>query len=618
MVQINRSTIRRVRGSGDDGVLSKMNKILDSMSSADRLLLATGCSLICVVLFSYVFLISGIFSTATSLVSGESDPRLSSELRKTGLSEEALLRRGGKRISIGPKRLDSTENALAIDIINTLNCDALQEEMEREWNTVLDEKKRFGGADGNNGFEVSGNSRDFEADDFAGNLAEEVNESEGDFANNRRRLQGDLDDDLSRGEEDNVNFSSESYNNDEPSNQGLKLTGRHLFCLAADSLTLPKGLTADSSGPSTHCDVNSFEIRDSLLYLWSSAKAQVSKEIILKTLKLVTEHKETLRGHEVHLWYPDGDVGTEGMLRVLNSNFEGRLAYNFDSEPSDSSHDDLYRFHNLPKKFLGENKLFVDVGSALGLTSMLIQFLYPGTTVVSIEPASPSWLIQRINFICNLSEHERAFVHPFLGGVGTKHHHENDSSMMMRWKPSMTTATRNWNEERDFDFARDIEFTAHLKTLRSIIAETTEDDLPLGTPISVLNLDCEGCEYNLIPSMHETSFQSIGIIIGRTNWGYIPTIKKPSSQRAKETHQRVCSHYNFAKRCKECCDTPSLAVRPRLHDEDEAPDDSKGETLVAEVAGDLCTGFAEWAKENALHDVPDDYGWNDMSPAAYA
>ena len=520
MVQIKRSTIRRVRGAGDGGLLSKMNSILDSMpylsqlSSADRLLLATGCSLICVVLFSYVFLISGIFSTATSLVIGESDPRLSSELRKTGLSEEALLRRGGKRISIGPKQLDSTENALALDIISTLNCDALQEEMEREWNTILDEKKRWGREDGNMG-EFSGNSGNFEADDFAGNLAEEVNE--GDFANNRRRLQ--LDDILLEGGSGDMNFDSQSYNNHEPSNQGLKLTGRHLFCLAADALTLPMSLTADTPGPSTHCDVNSFEIRDSLLYLWSSAKAQVSSEIILKTLKLVTEHKETLRGHEVHLWYPDGDAGTEGMLRVLNSDFEGRQTYNFDSEPADSGQDDLYRFHNLPKKFLGENKLFVDVGSALGLTSMLIQFLYPGTTVVSIEPASPSWLIQRINFICNLSEHERAFVHPFLGGVGTKHHHENDSSMIMRWKPSMTTATRNWNEERDFDFAKDIEFTAHLKTLRSIIVETTEDDLPLGTPISVMNLDCEGCEYNLIPSMHETSFQSIGIILGRTNWG---------------------------------------------------------------------------------------------------
>ena len=58
----------------------------------------------------------------------------------------------------------------------------------------------------------------------------------------------------------------------------------------------------------------------------------------------------------------------------------------------------------------------------------------------------------------------------------------------------------------------------------------------------------------------------LGLVLGRTNWGYTPTIKKPSSERARQTHERVCTHYNFAKRCKECCDFLSLAVKPRLHE----------------------------------------------------
>ena len=57
----------------------------------------------------------------------------------------------------------------------------------------------------------------------------------------------------------------------------------------------------------------------------------------------------------------------------------------------------------VPSKFVGPDKLFVDVGLALGLTSMLITFLYPATTVVRIKPTSPSWLIQNINYCCNLS-----------------------------------------------------------------------------------------------------------------------------------------------------------------------------------------------------------------------
>jgi hypothetical protein len=171
--------------------------------------------------------------------------------------------------------------------------------------------------------------------------------------------------------------------------------------------------------------------------------------------------------------------------------------------------------------------------------------------------------------------------------------------------------------------------TVHLRTLRAILAEATPEDLPLGTPISVLNLDCEGCEYNLIPSMHETSFKSIGLILGRTNWGFIPTSKKPSSERAEDTHKRVCTHYNFARRCKECCDFPTLPVRPRLPSttvvengefgdadvEDEANNSSAAleSKTVADVAGSMCDGFDAWAEENQLHDVPDDYGWNEMS-----
>lgn len=654
---------RRIRGRSGS-FLDKVQAFVDGMpylrqlSPADRMLAFVGFSLVGVVSFAYFFLISGIFSSSSSagvagggggLFSGtKSDPRLSSALRKTGLSDEELLKRGGgKRISVGPKQLDSNENAVALDIISTLNCDALQEELEREWHTVLDQQKLakeqedswknndaemgFGdswNAGGAAGSDAEGAFEDNKLDDFAGQLAEEVEDQQsGDgnvklddaFARRRLNEEDGMTDDLPL---DDVNGGFGDWNNNNnyaPENHGLKLTGRHLFCLAAEAITLPKSTSESIPDPSTHCDINSMETRDELLYLWPSARSQMAENILQKTLRLVTEHKETLRGNEVHIWYPENDRGTEGMLRVLNSGFEGRETYNFDSEQADGSHDGLYRFHDLPSKFVGANKLFVDAGSALGLTSMLISYLYPETTIVSIEPASPSWLIQNMNFRCNLSPQQREYVHPILAGVGTRHHDDNDSMMKMIWKPTMTTATRSWNPEPEFDFAVDIELLVHLRTLKAILAEATPDDLPPGTPISVLNLDCEGCEYNLIPSMHETSFNSIGVILGRTNWGYIPTIKKPSSHRARETHQRVCTHYNFAKRCKECCDFPSLEVKPRLKDTEinlSGDGESPGESTVAEVAGDLCNGFEEWAKEQKLRDIPDDFGWNEMSAFA--
>lgn len=120
---------------------------------------------------------------------------------------------------------------------------------------------------------------------------------------------------------------------------------------------------------------------------------------------------------------------------------------------------------------------------------------------------------------------------------------------------------------------------------------------------------------------------TIFLLLFFPSWAFIPTSKKPSSERAKDTHERVCTHYNFAKRCKECCDFPTLLVRPRLQssavenkgvgdtvvkDEANHVTPSKGKT-VAKMAGSMCDGFTKWAEENKLHDVPDDYGWNEMS-----
>ena len=591
------------------------------------------------VCFSYFFFISDIASDVASGTNTANDPRLSEKLRNIGLSQEALLRRGGgKRITVGKthQQLDSEENDVALDILSTLNCDALQEELERDWKTVLDGlvlrgDSNVGQTSYSGGVNSGGEFQTGHMDDFAAELAQEVNAQQKDGSNvsggvgnervddfmNRRRLT-DLpafDDGFGGGMGGDFGYPYASPSDD----YGLKLNAQHLFCLAADSLTLPKYQPTSENAlknvvdPSIHCDVESFEIRESLLYLWSSAKSQMPEDVLVKTLRLVTEHKETLRGNEVHLWYPPNDKGAEGMLRVINSAYNGQATYNFDTEPADSSHDDLYRFWDLPKKFVGPNKMFVDVGSALGFTSMLISYLYPETVVVAIEPAAPSWLIQNLNYRCNLSHDQRQFVHPIFAGVGTKHHDDNDYMMKMIWRPSMTTATRSWNPEKDFDFANDIELTVHLRTLRSILAEATPDDLPLGTPVSVLNLDCEGCEYNLIPSMHETTFNSVGLILGRTNWGFIPTIKKPSTERGKNTHERLCKHYNFAKRCKECCDFPSLEVKPRISENTEELPTTK---TVSEVAGGLCDGFDSWAEEQSLHKIPDDYGWNEMSAFA--
>ncbi len=353
MVQIHRSNMpRRLRGPAGTGGINIPYP--SRLSSADRVLLLIGVGLFCVASFSYFFLISGILGIGGPSSSSSSyDPRLSPELRKTGLSEEALLRRGGgRRISIGPnKLLDSNENAMALDIASTLHCDALQEEMEREWQTILDERKVHKTTKISNLVKKSNTSvKSWEAgaaDDYAGELAREIQSRNGEGGG----VHGDDFFPIEPSDKQHRRLLDKyGYGYDKLYNQdGLKLTGRHLFCLAAEALTLPKKISSDSSSsnpPTIHCDINSSETREGLLNLWSSARSQMPEDVITKTLRVILEHKETLRGHEVNLWYPENDQGTEGMLRVLNSGFEGRETYNFDTEPADKSHDHLYRFHD--------------------------------------------------------------------------------------------------------------------------------------------------------------------------------------------------------------------------------------------------------------------------------
>jgi hypothetical protein len=139
------------------------------------------------------------------------------------------------------------------------------------------------------------------------------------------------------------------------------------------------------------------------------------------------------------------------------------------------------------------------------------------------------------------------------------------------------------------------------------MAEAAADaDVNLSKSKIVLNIDCEGCEYNVVPAMAETEFNKIDAIIGTTgvHWGYIPKDKLPSSDRGRRTHERLCSHYDFAKQSIECCDFPQLMVK------------HEGNPTVSELLGDLCENFTAWADEKNLYTSTDDYGWTELSSMA--
>ena len=129
----------------------------------------------------------------------------------------------------------------------------------------------------------------------------------------------------------------------------------------------------------------------------------------------------------------------------------------------------------------------------------------------------------------------------------------------------------------------------------------------------------EGCEYNLVPSLSDEDFDSMRVVMGGIHWGYIPESRLPSSDRGKRTHGRLCQHENFARTAKECCDFPNLQVKSSNAGEileQEGNAFPPKQSVVRDVAGDLCNGFSTWAAEHHLHTITSDAGWFKLSSIA--
>jgi FkbM family methyltransferase len=380
--------------------------------------------------------------------------------------------------------------------------------------------------------------------------------------------------------------------------QVMDTSATHLFCLAA-SPNPPESLTE-----LVKCDATNTK-RKTLLDLWSAARAQIGDTKLLKeVLELTHERTEDLINKAYNLWAPTFDDGLRYVLNTLNSD-------------NDADNGGILGL----SESLGPGKLFVDVGSCLGLTTLAVSAKYPGTQIASIEPASPNWLMQEMNLRCNLEHDELKNIKVLLTGVGPNDNDEDIMMSKMLWRSKSTTSTRAWSpkdEDKNSFGEKEFELVVRLKKLRSVLAEA---DIYGPHTIDVMNIDCSGCEYNLIPALSDKEFDAIPTVMGGVHWGYIPISKLPSSTRAKTTHERLCRHENVAKRTKECCAFPDMPVQSSVPGEILVNDSTKGglekpARVIDVIMPGLCDDFDTWAKENLLFSVKDDWGWFQLSSSA--
>jgi FkbM family methyltransferase len=487
-------------------------------------------------------------------------------------------------------------NAIALDIIQTLQCHKLF----NETNVVIDESINDDNDDVNLNKSGSG-SGSGEGDDVVNNKErrrrlEEDDVREDDDADSQKRERVETDDFQGGGDTaKSMHWNHGEWIEDSP------ITGKHLFCLAAFSAADQEINDIKSK---VHCDATHTR-QQTLLDLWSTARSEMPEDVLLQTLQVAVEEERELVGSMVHLWAPTDDDGLEWQLSELNN----------------KKNADEGGITGLTAN-LGSNKLYVDVGSCLGLTSMAVALLYPGTKIISIEAAAPNWLLQEMNWRCNdfVAMDQKQVI---LSGVGQNRKNSSPQMAKFMWRPHATTSTRAWtpaSERQDTD----VELTIKLRPWHALLEEAgIVSNGKHKQRIDVLNVDCEGCEYNLIPSLSEDDYDAISTVMGGLHWGYIPAHKKPSSQRAKETHERLCRHENFARTAKECCGFPDLPVISSAPGEVLVQEQKHGRNdfplkpgTVRDVAGELCDGFDEWAAGNHLYDIESDWGWFQISSMA--
>jgi FkbM family methyltransferase len=411
-----------------------------------------------------IYLLMTMSNTATSLTSSVAK-------RLSAVETDNHIHLG--LISKNQPMLSESYNAIAMDIINTLDCKTLLNKTVPtygEGGGMYDDYVPAGG-EGQNAMKDGGEG------DGPGRSRRRLEEKEkGDDGDDshRQEARGDTieaaadggsikDNNMQVGMHDDVTADWNSYE---------EVNAKLLFCLAAATTSMPAEKIKQHKDR-IKCDATGTK-QEALLDVWSSARAQMAEALLLKTVGLATESTRTLGKHTVNLWSPRSDDGMNYILsQVSNQDESARMNGN--------------NFFGLSHN-LGPDHLYVDVGSCLGITTLAVIMEYPKTKVVSFEPAAPNWLMQEINMKCNLEEDQQPTL--LMAGIGP--HTKEVMAAKLLWRPSAVTATRAWTPAQEKISGEDEELFVQLRPWKSLLAEA---GVPSTHHIDVLHIDCEGCEY---------------------------------------------------------------------------------------------------------------------------
>ena len=265
---------------------------------------------------------------------------------------------------------------------------------------------------------------------------------------------------------------------------------------------------------------------------WRQVQGLVPHDLVSKIFKSSKKYESS--SLNITLWSTRIDEGASFVLREGAGNTYGLDAH---AEPG----------------------LAVDIGGNLGAVTIQISRLCPQWQVISVEAMPITFLFLIVNLWLNVpSDMATGRIVPIFAAMG-----RDGGAATFQFREDSLTSSRDWNPLSE-SWRTTANFTLPTMSFSSLLRAAGADP---EAAVSLLKLDCEGCEYDVVPDLSAAQMAAIHRAVAETHYdGMLKNGRPvPPLGRAELTHARLCRRWRVCIDMRSGVPVPAPPAPPPIH-----------------------------------------------------